>query len=170
MMFLLSRWPFFQEYKILFDQDLILWQNEDIERIFENHFGLCTAHVHCSKLWWKFTSSVWTKADWSIRLLSIFRVAISLTITAHLKPSSECFVSRTCFSKVVFPAPRNPHNNDTGRRSSPVPFCSDGFVEGVGYCRVRESSRLECLFTYNKSSKGAFTLFCMLLCRCYFGL
>ena len=106
-------------------------------RDFEKSFGLSATlllrNVHCSKLWCKFTSSVCTKADWSIRLLSIFRVAISLTITAHLKPSSECLVSRTCFSKVVFPAPRNPHNRDTGRRSSPDSLFPGGFVEVEGY-------------------------------------
>ena len=134
MMFLIIKWPFFQQHKILFDYGLNLMTKWRHWKYFWKWFWT----LHSRKLWWGFTSSVWTKADWSIRLLSIFRVAISLTITAHLKPSSECFVSRTCFSKVVFPAPRNPHNRDTGRRSSPAPFCPDGFVEGMGYCRVRE--------------------------------
>merc|ERR1719317_1328198 len=40
---------------------------------------------------------------------------MSLTITAHLNSSSECLDSSTCFSKVVFPAPRKPHSRDTGK-------------------------------------------------------
>ena len=53
-----------------------------------------------------------------MRLLSMFNAAMSLTMTAHLKPSSECFVSNTCFSKVVLPAPRNPQSKVTGSRFS----------------------------------------------------
>ena len=48
----------------------------------------------------------------------MFKAAMSLTMTAHLKPSSVCLVSSTCFSKVVLPAPRNPQRSETGRRSS----------------------------------------------------
>ena len=39
-------------------------------------------------------------------------------MTAHLKPSSACLVSKTCLSKVVFPAPRNPQSKETGNKSS----------------------------------------------------
>ena len=58
------------------------------------------------------------RADWSMRLLSMLRAAMSLTMTAHLKFSSECLVSRMCFNKVVLPAPRKPQSKETGRRSS----------------------------------------------------
>ena len=46
---------------------------------------------------------------------------MSLTMTAHLKLSSVCLVSRMCFSKVVFPEPRNPQSRVTGTRPSPDP-------------------------------------------------
>ena len=64
------------------------------------------------------TSSLWTKADWSIRLLSMFRAAMSLTMTAHLKSSLACLVSKICLSRVVLPAPRNPHRRVTGKSFS----------------------------------------------------
>ena len=63
-------------------------------------------------------NSDWTRADWSIKLLSMFSSAMSLTMTAHLNSSSECFVSKTCFSNVVFPAPRKPQSRETGKRVS----------------------------------------------------
>ena len=53
-----------------------------------------------------------------MRLLSMLRAAMSFTMTAHLKFSSSCLVSRMCFIMVVLPAPRNPHSRDTGTRSS----------------------------------------------------
>ena len=37
-------------------------------------------------------------------------------MTAHLNSSSVCLVSRMCFSKVVFPEPRNPQSRVTGTR------------------------------------------------------
>ena len=64
------------------------------------------------------TSSLWTTADWSIRLLSMLRAAMSLTMTAHLNSSSSCFVSRMCFRRVVLPEPRNPQSRVTGTRFS----------------------------------------------------
>merc|ERR1719320_11060 len=55
---------------------------------------------------------------------SILRAAMSLTMTAHLKSSSACLVSRICLSKVVFPAPRNPQSRDTGTGSTVPAFTS----------------------------------------------
>ena len=45
--------------------------------------------------------------------------AMSLTMTAHLKSSSSCLVSRICFSRVVLPAPRKPQRSVMGTKSSP---------------------------------------------------
>ena len=53
-----------------------------------------------------------------MRLLSMFRAAMSLTMTAHLKSSVACLVSKMCLSKVVLPAPRKPQRRVTGNRLS----------------------------------------------------
>ena len=62
-------------------------------------------------------SSLWINDVLSIRLLSMFSSAMSLTMTAQLKSSSECLVSRICFKSVVLPAPRNPQSRVTGTLS-----------------------------------------------------
>ena len=59
-------------------------------------------------------SSLWIRAVLSIRFLSMFNSAMSLTMTAHLNSSSECLDSRMCFNNVVFPEPRNPQSRVTG--------------------------------------------------------
>ena len=79
--------------------------------------------------WILLTSSDWTNADWSIRLLSMFKAAMSLTMTAHLKFSAACLVSNICLSKVVLPAPRNPQSKETGKRL---------FVVGLSYWQIKK--------------------------------
>lgn len=79
--------------------------------------------------WIQLTSSDWTRADWSIRLLSMFKAAMSFTMTAHLKFSSACLVSNICLSKVVLPAPRNPQSKETGKRP---------FAAGLSYCQIKK--------------------------------
>ena len=64
----------------------------------------------------------------SIKLLSMLSSAMSLTMTAALKSSSECFDSRICFRSVVFPAPRNPHNKVTGTLSG---NSDDGYIFSI---------------------------------------
>lgn len=59
----------------------------------------------------------------------MFKAAMSLTMTAHLKFSSACLVSNICLSKVVLPAPRNPQSKETGNRF---------FVVGLSYCQIKK--------------------------------